>query len=88
MVLNSQSEGQLDMVSENNRLWTELIAESEAVEAAIREAVRDALLCHKRAGNTVAAWQDGKVQWIAADKIDLAEFETLAAAAATSESTR
>ena len=31
---------------------------------AMRQAVREALLRHKQAGNPVAVWQDGRVVWI------------------------
>ena len=40
---------------------------------ALREAVREALLSHKLAGNPVAIWQDGRVQWVQPEDIpDLA----------------
>jgi hypothetical protein len=47
----------------------QMLAETDAVEAAVRESVRDALLMHKRLGNPVATWQDGKVVLIPADQI-------------------
>lgn len=47
----------------------ELVAESDAVEAAVREAVRDALLMHKRLGNPVATWHDGRVVVIPPEQI-------------------
>jgi hypothetical protein len=31
---------------------------------ALKQAVRQALLRHKQAGNPVAIWQDGRVVWI------------------------
>lgn len=31
---------------------------------AMQAAVRDALLLHRRAGNPVAAWREGRVEWI------------------------
>ena len=43
--------------------------ETKAIEHAMRRAVQHALLAHKRAGNTVAAWKDGRVVLIAAEKI-------------------
>jgi hypothetical protein len=46
-----------------------MLAEADAVEAAIRESVREALLMHKRLGLPVVTWQDGKVAWIPADQI-------------------
>jgi hypothetical protein len=43
--------------------------ETKAIEHAMRRAVQHALLTHKRAGNTVAAWKDGRVVLVTADKI-------------------
>jgi hypothetical protein len=53
-----------------------LLAESDAVEAAVRAAVHDALLMHKRLGNPVVTWQDGKVVWIPPDEIPVDETPT------------
>jgi hypothetical protein len=39
------------------------------IEAALVRAVRDVLLHHKRAGNPVAEWRDGRVVWIAPEDI-------------------
>ena len=50
-----------------------LIAEGKAVDAAMNEAVRHALLTHKRAGHPVASWQDGKVVIIPAEEIQVEE---------------
>jgi len=36
---------------------------------ALRQAVREALLDHKRAGNPVAIWRDGRVVWIPPEEI-------------------
>ncbi|HEV7905415.1 MAG TPA: hypothetical protein VGO96_16360 [Pyrinomonadaceae bacterium] len=43
--------------------------QTKAVEHAMRRAVAHALLTHKRAGNTVAAWKDGRVVLVKAEKI-------------------
>ncbi len=43
-----------------------LAAESEK---ALKEAVRDAYIDHKRTGDPVAIWKNGKVVWIPANKI-------------------
>lgn len=54
------------------------IAYSEEVERILGRAVRQALLMHKRAGNPVAGWRDGKVVVIPAEEIpvdDLPENE-------------
>lgn len=39
------------------------------IEAALRRAVRAALLEHKRAGNPICVWEDGRVVWIAPEDI-------------------
>lgn len=47
----------------------QMLADADAVDAAIRESVREALLMHKRLGNPVASWENGRVVWIPADQI-------------------
>ena len=39
----------------------------------MREAVRHALLTHKRAGRPIASWRDGKVVIIPAEEIEVEE---------------
>jgi len=48
---------------------TKMSDQTKSIEHAMRRAVRHALLTHKRAGNTVAAWKDGRVVLVAAEKI-------------------
>jgi sugar (pentulose or hexulose) kinase len=36
---------------------------------ALRQAVREALRRHKREGNRIAVWQDGRVAWIEPEDI-------------------
>ena len=47
----------------------QILAVKGKVEAALRAAVRDALARHKRAGNPVAVWRDGKVVWLSPEAI-------------------
>ena len=49
------------------------VVQGEPVLAALRRAVRSALLEHKRAGNPVATWKDGKVVIIPAEEIEVEE---------------
>src|SRR2546430_322892 len=42
----------------------ERLADRELIDAAIRKAVREAVLAHARAGQPVATWRDGKVVWL------------------------
>jgi len=43
----------------------------DAVEDALNRAVKLALVEHKRAGNPVAVWRDGKVAWLDPDQIKI-----------------
>jgi hypothetical protein len=38
-------------------------------EKAIKEAVNEAMIDHKRTGDPIAVWKNGKVAWIPARKI-------------------
>lgn len=49
------------------------VVQGEPVVAALRRATRNALLDHKRAGNPVATWKDGKVVIIPAEEIEVEE---------------
>ncbi len=46
-----------------------LIEHGAAVDAAFKRAVRKALAQHKREGNPVAVWRDGKVTLLTPDEI-------------------
>lgn len=50
-----------------------LFNDREGMDRALAGAVRQALLQHKRMGNSVATWREGKVVWIAPEEIDVAE---------------
>jgi hypothetical protein len=61
-----------DKMREERKLPKQLfIVEAKAIEAVLRRAVNHALLMHKRAGNPIAAWKDGKVVWIPAEEIEV-----------------
>ena len=42
---------------------------------ALRQAVQEALLSHKQAGNPVAIWQDQRVVWVPAEEIPVAHSD-------------
>jgi hypothetical protein len=44
---------------------------------AMAEAVREALLVHKRLGNPVAVWRDGHVVWLAPEEIPVGPDDAL-----------
>jgi hypothetical protein len=45
------------------------VDDSALILREMRRAVREALLRHKRLGNAVAVWRNGKVVWIPPDEI-------------------
>lgn len=42
----------------------EIFADCSLIDLALKQAVQEALLRHKQAGNPVVAWRDGKIVWI------------------------
>ncbi len=48
-----------------------IFKEGTLIDNALKEAVREALLQHKRNGCSVVTWKDGKVVWIPADQIEV-----------------
>ena len=51
------------------------IVQGKPVEEVLRRAVRRALLAHKRAGNPVAVWKDGRVVLIPPGEIRVEDDE-------------
>ena len=47
----------------------ERVADLPRIERALRLAVREALRDHKLAGNPVAVWRNGRVEWIPPEEI-------------------
>lgn len=59
--------------SETALTTPDIDVEEEAIDRAVTLAVREALLDHKRAGNPVAIWEDGKVKIVPPEEIILPE---------------
>jgi isoaspartyl peptidase/L-asparaginase-like protein (Ntn-hydrolase superfamily) len=51
----------------------ELFREGKEIDNALRKAVQQALLKHKKAGNPIAEWRDGKVVLIGPEDIVVEE---------------
>jgi len=51
------------------RTVTELFDDGRAIDAALKEAARDARRFHKAMGNPMATWLDGKVVWVQPEDI-------------------
>jgi hypothetical protein len=47
----------------------ERVRDLDRIERALRAAVRDALQRHKRDGDPVAVWREGRVVWLPPDQI-------------------
>ena len=48
-------------------------ADDEAVEATLNRAVREAVLRHKKLGQSIAEWRDGRVVIVPPEEIDVDE---------------
>jgi hypothetical protein len=46
-----------------------LVDDADTIITAIQRGVNEALLDHKRTGDPIVVWRDGKVRWIPADEI-------------------
>ena len=49
----------------------EALADKEKIKAAVKTAVREAVLKHKQAGNPIVVMKDGRMVWLQPDEIDL-----------------
>lgn len=52
-----------------------LVAHAKGVEKIFQRAVRDALIMHKRAGNTIVGWENGEIQFISAADIVIPDVD-------------
>ena len=53
----------------DDNLLARLDAETLAIEGAMREAVNDAVIAHKRLGLPMVEWRDGQIVWVPADQL-------------------
>ena len=59
------------MRNEEKKDIGKLFNDREGMDHALAQAVRQALLQHKRDGNPVVTWRDGKVVWIKPEEIEV-----------------
>lgn len=52
---------------------SEIFEDKEKITRALSRAVNEALLQHKKAGNPVASWKDGRIVWIQHEDIPVEE---------------
>jgi hypothetical protein len=58
----------MSIKAERDRI-AEAFADKDLITEALAKGVRDALLQHKKAGNPVVEWRDGKIVWIQPEDI-------------------
>jgi hypothetical protein len=63
-------------IPDSGQTPTERAGDLKRIERALRAAVRDALLRHKRDGDPVAVWREGRVVWLQPDEIVVPQDES------------
>jgi hypothetical protein len=58
-------------MTDNDRRIMNLFRERTEIINAMKRAVQVALWKHKRLGNPIAVWRDGRVVWIPPEEIDV-----------------
>lgn len=54
---------------DDDRAPYQRVDDIDAILAAMRQGVREALLLHKRLGNPIAVWRNDRVEWIQPEDI-------------------
>lgn len=63
------------MISKPKKDIHDLFLEGTPIDKALRQGVRDALIRHKKLGNSIVVWRDGKIVHIPPDEIQLPDEE-------------
>jgi hypothetical protein len=50
-----------------------ILTDRTLIEAALRRAVKEAVEHHRRAGNPVATWRNGRVEWVPPEHLPTSE---------------
>lgn len=53
----------------------EIFKNGTEIDKAMKCAVREALILHKKLGFPACEWRDGKVVWVPPEEIDIAELD-------------
>jgi hypothetical protein len=56
-------------VNNDNQPFDAALASSALIDAAVRKAMREAVLMHARLGQRVCTWKDGRVVWLSPQEI-------------------
>lgn len=66
----------MDDKSGSRRPVLDRVRDTDLVQDALRRGVREALRQHKRVGNPIAVWRDGRTVWLSPDEIPVADAES------------
>jgi hypothetical protein len=61
------------MTQERERTIAERFADTRFIEARLQQAVREALVVHRKLGNPVCVWRNGQIVWIPPEEIPVQE---------------
>jgi hypothetical protein len=64
------------MNSDEQKDVRSIMLDTNLVEQALQKAVVQAMIRHKRLGNPIVVWRDGKVVWIPAEEIEIPDDVT------------
>ncbi len=56
-------------MNEKNEKLEAALANPALIDAAVRKAMREAVLMHARLGNPVCTWKDGRVIWLSPQEV-------------------
>lgn len=65
------------MKTDKRKNIDELFRQGDPIDRAMRMAARDARLLHKRMGQPMPVWQDGRTVWIPPEEIQIPPEEPL-----------
>lgn len=51
----------------------EIFSDRTLIDKALKKAIREAVLQHKRAGNPIVVWRDGQIVWLKPEEIVVPE---------------
>jgi hypothetical protein len=77
LACGNQSRYNSEVTKKRVKSIEDLFEESTPIEEALKLAVREGLQQHKKLGNPIAVWENGKLVWIPAEEIDPAALDSV-----------
>ena len=57
------------MENKETKSIDEIFADGSLIDKALQQGVQEALIRHKKLGNPIVVWRDGKIVWIKPEEI-------------------